>query len=112
MSRESLPWPTPAINSRTGETEFFPRIGKTTRAFRSMAEARDYEVGVMARRSGCEGLTDDASSATRLGYCDEQKAFDERDASQMTFVQYLAKRQAQARASGRTFDQMLAEVSQ
>lgn len=112
MTRESLPWPTPAINSRTGDTEFFPRCGKTTRAFRSMAEARDYEVGVMARRTGCGGLTDDASSATRLGYCDEDKAVVERDASKMPFSQYIAQRQAEQRSKGKTFDQLLAEVSQ
>jgi hypothetical protein len=66
----TLPWPVPQRCARTGATSFAPRVGNTTRRFARMADATDYETGVHCRKQGL-GLLDDASAATRLGWCDE-----------------------------------------
>lgn len=108
MIRSRLfPWPIPRIDLRNGKTMFSPRCGKLTRSFPSMAQAMDYETGVAAFQSGCIGLVDDASSATRLGYCDARQMKLEADATPITFGQYLQNRKEQ-----KTFEQMIDGVMQ
>ena len=65
-----MPWPVPARCEHTGATTYQPRVGNTARRFSRMADASDYETGVTYRRA-CLGLLDDASAATRQGWCDE-----------------------------------------
>ena len=66
----ALPWPLPVFCHRSKTTLYRPRCGNTAREFRSMAEATDYETGVRCRQAGT-GLLDEASSATRQGWLDE-----------------------------------------
>ncbi len=69
LELHELPWPLPVRDSSTGDVKYAPNVGKTTKRFRTMWDAQEYEAGARYRLRGM-GLHGEASVLTREGWCD------------------------------------------
>ena len=99
MVRDELPWPLPVRDNRTGDVTYAPNAGKTTKRFRTMYQAQDYEAGARYRLRGM-GLHSEASALTREGWLDMEEMIREHYAPEQktTFSQYLSDRIKAAKA--------------
>ena len=80
-----LPWPLPVRDSRNGNVEYAPNVGKTSKRFRSMWAAQEYELGARARLRGY-GLHGEASALTREGWCDMDEISKKSMPADLTFA--------------------------